>query len=500
MAHPKKITIKEDLETKCATYAENIAEWEFYGLAYKGGKAFIEEVLTQHERESNSNWQSRVTDGINFNYCQSIINLINFYLTEKPVNRNIKKLNEDPQWKMFLQDADLHGTNFDLFMNEAQKLCSVYGSIGILIDKAAHDYASKAEEISNRVYPYCAPYTLDNVHYWEYERNKETGRPELIYLKLYQNDGRYLIWTKAKWEIWEIPDEEKAPKRIKMGKNELGVIPFVWLVNINDLSNPHIGISDIIEISRVTASITRNLSCGEEVVKFAGFPIFRKAMEKEDGLDAPAQDVVVGQTAVQEFDPEHGKYGKPDWLESAIEAPINGITDWIDKKIDETFRIAHLSGIHGQRKTNNEVASGLALRYEFQQLNSVLTQKSKNMSEAEMNILKYWMQWQDIEPDIEENAKIERSTSFSIEDLSVDLKNAMESLTAVSSKTFTEHVQKSIVSKVLSEIPNDKLEIIHKEITANVEKEEKETELLKKKSLEGDEDGKKKKEVDTKSE
>jgi len=484
MAHPKKISTREELETKCDIYAENVTNWEFYGLAYKGGKEFIEEVLTKHERESNVNWNNRVSEGINFNYCQSIINLINFYLTEKPVNRNIKKLNEDLQWKMFLQDADLNGTNFDLFMNEAQKLASVYGSIGILVDKAGHNYDSKAQEIENKVYPYCAPYTLDNIYYWEYERNKETGRPELIYLKLYENGGRYLIWTKRKWEVWQDSGEEKIPKRIKHGINELGVIPFVWLININDLSSPRIGISDIIEISRVTASITRNLSCGEEVVKFAGFPIFRKAMEMEDGDDGPKKETVIGHEAVQEFNPEDGKYGKPDWLESAIEAPINGITDWIDKKIDETFRIAHLSGIHGQRKTNNEVASGLALRYEFQQLNSVLTQKSKNMSEAEMNILKYWMMWQDIEPNIEENAKIERSTSFSIEDLSVDLKNAMEALTAVASKTFSEHVQKNIVSKVLSEIPNDKLEIIHEEIVKNVEIAEKEAEALKKAELE----------------
>ena len=500
MTYLKKISTQEDLETKCATYSENIDEWEFYGLSYRGGKAFIEEVLTQHERESNANWNSRIREGINFNYCQSIINLINFYLTEKPVNRNIKKLNEDQQWKMFLQDTDLHGTNFDLFMNEAQKLCSVYGSIGILVDKAAHDYASKAEEITNKVYPYCAPYTLDNIHYWEYERNKETGRPELVYLKLYENGGRYLIWTKRKWEIWEVSEKEKTPKRVEMGKNTLGVIPFVWLVNIKDLSNPYIGISDITEISRVTASITRNLSCGEEVVKFAGFPIFRVPMEKEDGLDGPSKETVIGQSAVQEFNPEYGKYGKPDWLESAIEAPINGITSWIDKKIDETFRIAHLSGIHGQRKTNNEVASGLALRYEFQQLNSVLTQKSKNMSEAEINILTYWMMWQDIEPDVEESAKIERSTSFSIEDLSVDLKNALEALTAVASKTFSEHVQKNIVRKVLSEIPNDKLEIIHNEIVENTEKAEKEAEILRKRELEGDRNGEKKEKVDTKGE
>ncbi|KPK01868.1 MAG: hypothetical protein AMK71_04160 [Nitrospira bacterium SG8_35_4] len=492
MAHPK-ITNKEELDLKCDAYNENISDWEFYGLAYRGGSDFIEKVLTRHERESLANWKARVSEGINFNYCQSIINLVNFYLTEKPVSRKIPRLEEDVQWKMFLSDADLYGTNFDLLMNEAQKLASVYGSIGILIDKPPHKYSTKEEEKQNRIYPYCSPYILENIYYWEYERNKETNRPELSYLKLKQNDGNFLIWTKKRWEIWEDKGKNNIPVRIKTGKNHLEEIPFVWLVNLSDLANPYIGISDIVELSRITASITRNLSCGEEVVKYAGFPIFRKPMEREDGEDGPSKETIIGPDAVTEFDPEYGKYGKPDWLESAIEAPIKGITGWVDKKIDESFRIAHLSGIHGQRKTNNEVASGLALRYEFQQLNSVLTQKSKNMSEAEMNILRFWLKWQnsedEIDTEVDSEVKIERSTSFSIEDLSVDLKNSMEAMNAVASETFAEHVQKSIVSRVLSDIPPEIKTIIGNEIKENIENEKN-----------GDGNGKeKKKEMDSES-
>jgi hypothetical protein len=128
--------------------------------------------------------------------------------------------------------------------------------------------------------------------------------------------------------------------------------------NIKNLTKPYIGVSDIVDISRIVASIIRNLSSGEEMIKFAGFPMMRKPMrwEGEEG-----QTDETGHQAVQEFDPEWGEAGKPDWMESVILEPIEATLKWIDRKVDEIYRVAHLSGVHGQRKSNNEVASGLAL-------------------------------------------------------------------------------------------------------------------------------------------
>ena len=451
---------KKMLESTCKTHDDNISDWGYYGLAYRGGKGFIEDSLgDQNSRESYANWKERIDAGYNFNYCAAIIDLFNFYLTEKPAVRDLKVLEKDPQWQMFLNDADLKGVNFDEWINEGQKLASAYGSIGILVDKPTTELANVEMEIANRVYPYCSAYILPNILDWIYVKDPVSGRPMLDYLKLKDADGRYRILTRQIWQVWELDKTDEAVL-VEAGENKIGEIPFVWMPNIKDLTTPYIGKSDIVDISRIVASIVRNLSSGEEIIKFAGFPMMRKPMRRQG--DDEAEDTT-GPQSVQEFDPEMGESGKPDWMESVILEPIEAILKWIDRKVDEVFRVAHLSGVHGQRKSNNEVASGLALRYEFQQLTSVLSKKAENMCEAERNIVRYWLMWQN-KNDVFQQVGINRSKNFSVDDLSANLDNLLKAMKDSVSSAFKAEVQKSVVRLSLPDLPDKKKGEIDKEI------------------------------------
>ena len=129
---------------------ENIKDWAFYGLAYQGGRTFTDFALQQHTRESPDNWKARQAEGICFNYSSSVIDLFNFYLTEKPAVRNLGDLTENVQWTMFKKDADLYGTNFDVFLNEAQKMAAIYGAVGVLIDKPNSENTVQKDDIKQR--------------------------------------------------------------------------------------------------------------------------------------------------------------------------------------------------------------------------------------------------------------------------------------------------------------------------------------------------------------
>jgi hypothetical protein len=246
------------------------------------------------------------------------------------------------------------------------------------------------------------------------------------------------------------------------GRNPLGEVPFIWLENKSDIVHPHIGISDIQEISYVQASIVRNISSAEEIIKYAAFPMLRKPMRTEAD---PDETDVVGVTAVQEFNPEFGEAGKPDWLESSVKEPIAAIMEWIQLKIDEIYRLAHLSGIHGQRKSS-QVSSGIALRQEFQQLNSVLTQKSNNMTEAEIKIIDLWLKWENKEELLKE-IEIKRSKNFSLDDLSVDLRNQVAAMKNVASKTFAVAVQKQLSRKITPDLADEEFTKIDAELEQN---------------------------------
>jgi len=486
----------EELQEKHETYNENIASWAFYGLAYEGGKPFIDFALQKHTRESAGNWKDRQYEGICFNYSSIVIDLFNFYLIEKPAVRDLGMLAENKLWKMFLKDADLYGTNFDVFLNEAQKMAAIYGAVGVLIDKANTNSTVLKDDIKLGIYPYCALFTLPNVLDWKHERDPITNRPTLTYLKLLDFDDRYLLWWPDKWEIWKLPEgtstginihkhtdtsdyEPKpgdnkwvnepgqplknttgkgAPILIDDGDNPLGEIPFVWFQNIKSVINPYIGVSDIKEISRITASIVRNISYGEEVIKFAGFPQARRPMAKE-GANVNNES---GVTAILEFDPELGEKGKPDWLEAKVQEPVDAILSWINKKVNEIFQLAHLSGIHASEKSDS-VRSGVALRYEYQQLSLVLAKKSENLTETELGIMKYWLQWQN-ESNWFDGIVLSRSKDFSIDDLSQNLENAVMANKIIPEISFKKELMKVVAKRVLPDIPDAKLMEINAKI------------------------------------
>jgi len=479
------------------TYNEMISSWSFFGLAYEGGKNFIDFALQQHTRESPANWANRQEEGVCFNYSSIVIDLFNFYLTEKPAVRDLGSLSNDKLWHMFLKDADLYSTNFDVFLNEAQKMAAIYGAVGVLIDKPNSESRVVKDDVKLGIYPYCALFTLPNILDWKHERDPITNRPTLKYLKLLDFDNRYLLWWPDKWEIYQIPegatqtgprihrhvdtsDYEPKPGENKYadqpgqpyktalggeepilvaeGENPLGEIPFVWFQNIKSVVNPYIGVSDIKEISRITASIVRNISYGEEVIKFAGFPQARRPMAREgDELNNEA-----GVTAILEFDPEMGEAGKPDWLESKVQEPVDAILAWIDKKIVEIFQLAYLSGIHAQ-ENSNQARSGVALRYEYQQLSLVLTKKSENLTETELGIIKYWLKWQS-KSSWFDTMLISRSKDFSIDDLSQNLENAIMANKIVPEMTFKKELMKVVAKRVLPDIPDLKLMDIYAKI------------------------------------
>lgn len=468
-------SLRDELLEKHEDYMANIKDWTFYGASYDGGKKFIDMVIKQHTRESSENFNKRKEDAVYINFPREIIDIFSFYLNEKPVLRELGSLDKNKLWSMFKDDCDMEGTDFNVFMNKIEVLASIYGSVGVLVDKPVGDgksIYSRQDEISNGIYPYCSIYSRPNIFDWEYRRNKETGRMDLIYLKLMEDDGTITRWYRDKRESWAFPVDDQGreldPVLVDVWENWLGEIPFAIVENLKHASKKYIGISDIVEISRLAASIMRNFSHGEEVIEWAAFPMFLEPYEPDDS-DMPGaggEQTEVGVTAVKQFDPENPQ-AKPEWLKSEVMEPMTALIQWIDKKIDLIFQMAHLSGVHAVEKSK-EARSAVALRMEFNQLWSVLSNKADNMNEAELKIIYYWMMWQK-EKDLYENVKVYRSKDFSVDDLSQSIFNIKESMKLVVSKLYNTLGQKKIVKMVLPDTPPNEVETIFNEIDANSE-------------------------------
>ena len=287
-----------------------------------------------------------------------------------------------------------------------------------------------------------------------------------MFLKLREVDDTYTVWFPDSWERWRLKNTK--PEMFENGENPLGDIPFTWMPNLRNMEYPEVGYSDLIDIAPIVLSIAQNLSCGEEMIKLAGFPIMREPREQDLlGIeDGQSNESPVGPRAVKDFDPERGEAGKPDWMPTEILEPVEATLMWVDRKIDEIFRIAHLSGVHAQRKSNNKVASGLAIRYEFNQLNSVLMDKAKHQTEAELRCFKFWLKWQGKE-ELFKDVEIKRKKEFSIDELAVALDNAVVAIKTVASKTFRIRTQQKVANATLPDLTQADKEAIEAEIEAN---------------------------------
>ncbi len=433
-------------------------KWEFFIAAYEGTEALLDYgVLERNERESKDNHRARLREAYGFGYSTDVVDTVCRYLFEKDASRELGKLADDPLWQRFVDDCDLMGTDFDVFLTEQQTYASAYGHVGILIDKASAGADTLEAERDGGIYPYLSVYHPQFILDWNYGRD-HAGRPYLAFLKLLDEEGRYRLWWPDKWEIWEIQDNE--PCMIAGGPNSLGEIPFVWLFNIKSRYR-NLGISDIRGIARIDASIIRNLSHGEEIIKYSAFPMMRKPLKR---VGDEVEDIV-GVTGVLEFDPQDGDNGKPDWLEARCKEPVEAILLWLERKVDEIYR--QVKGVGTRATDSRQARSAEALKREFQQLNARLVQKSRNAEECEKGIVYFWRRWQGAtKGDALKGVAISHPRKFAVEDLLSDLEAALTAKTIVRSETFHRQIEKKVVRMAL---PNQE-DGVYAEIDADIDK------------------------------
>lgn len=416
--------------------------WRFWIAAYEGLDAMLSHgVLSRHPREEEHEFQDRLREAVGFNYCRSIINCFSFYLFEKQPQRELGTLARDPLWKLFQHDCDLYGSNYDTFLLQQQKYASIFGHVGILVDKPGRGAVTRQEEQDAKLHPYLAAYHPEAILDWEVARDA-AHRPYLAMLKLMEEDGTILIYRPDAWQRWQTGDDN-APALLDSGTHPLGRIPFVWLRNING-RHRYAGISDIADIAPLDASIIRDLSLGSEVIKNCAFPMFRTPQQPPDATGS-REEVAAGPRAVLEWDPEASFDSRPDWLEAAAREPVEAILVWVERKAQEIYRMSNAGGLHG---IATQAKSGVALRQEFQLLNSVLAAKAVNLEEAERSIIGLWLAWQGQEEGMEA-VRIERPRHFSVEDLTAELDNALKGAAFVNSAAFQQELKMQVAKKLL---------------------------------------------------
>lgn len=467
----KRLTMA-DLKYKNKLYNNNIEKWEFYRAAYNGGEEFLDMILYQHARETDEAFLQRKQEAFAFNYPSSIIHLLNFFLTDTPPLREPRRLGDRNDYKRFLKDADLYGTDFDVFINEAQKLSAIFGTVGILIDKQGGQHIADDQN----VYPYLSCYTPENIYDWGFERDLSTNTYKLSYVKLKDDMNTYLVWTKTYWQKYICDQYNEEILDMVEGINPIGEVPFVFMPNIRSIEYPYLGISDLKDVANISGVVARVLSECSEIIKYSAFPMLKMPDEIDEtsllnGGSVPESDnVVVGSTAVLGFNPEYGVGGQPSWLSSPLLDPVKGIREYVDYVTEEMFRGCLLSNILVHREKSQQ-KSGALLRVEQKQLSSLLSKKANNMVEAEISIMKIWCKWQSCE-DLFDEYEISKTRAFSVDEMAVEIEYSLNTIAQMPSDSFARAMFKKIANVLLPNVPIVTLKKIEDEIDQYSKSEE----------------------------
>ena len=448
---------REELESTHPLYDSLRDEWLFHVRSYFGGKMYKEgNYLLQHPFESSANYGRRKSTSYYYNYCGPIVDIFVSHLFRKDAQREYGSLSGDSLFRLFLSDADLEGNTFRHFMRDAQRFASIYGRVSIMVDKPQALPATRAEAEEYGIRPYVSLVTPENLLDWSFARLPYSGRVVLDSVKVKEAPDTYRIWNRDGWELWQAMDSTGEVRLSDAGWHGLGEVPIVNLYNKRS-GVRMAGVSDIQDIADINRNIYYLCSDAREIIENTAFPMLAVPYSR-----GGAEEREVGPRNILQFDPAEPN-ARPIWLE-APHSSLSEIREWVQRDIEEIYRIAKLGGVKAADAAS--ARSGVALELEHQQLYATLSEKADNVEQAEQRVLELWAKWEGKVFD----GRVDYPDDFSIRDMERDLQNVISARTAsVESATFNKELQKRIVRMVLPKTDEALLASINEEIDSGIQ-------------------------------
>lgn len=413
------------------TYKKN---WKYLLESYVGGEEYRRAGhLVRYQLETDAEYVARLETTPLQNHCSSVISVYNSFLFRNPPVRNFAEIQDMPELKDFLRDADLDGRSFDAFMKDVSTYNSVFGHTWILVVKPNVGATTRADEIAAGVRPYVSLLTPLTVLDWKWKRDVN-GKYELSYLKyLEEVNGDVSVvkeWTTTNIKTI-IVDETSTKYEEIIEVNGLGKIPAIVSYNRRSVIRG-IGVSDIADIADAQKFIYNATSEIDQSIRMDTHPSLVKT-----------PDTIAGSGAGSIIHmPENIDSGLKPYLLEYSGAAVDKILQTIKETVDAIDKMANTGAV---RATQSRTMSGVAMETEFSLLNARLSEKGDALELAEEQIWKLWCEYMGEEW----NGTIVYPDSFNIRDTKNDLDMYLTASTApVNSETYKKEIQKSIARLV----------------------------------------------------
>lgn len=446
--------LREALLFEHPDYVANKEKWNKYIDCYESED--MKKFLHKHTRESTDTFDKRIGRGYFYNYVASIVDLFVSYIFHAPISRET----DSEVFNELYEDADLQGTDYLTFMQVSSSYAQVCGFVGLLIDAPKPDpnILSEADRKAAKARPYMTRVLPTQILDWELDDfgnfmwvKIEVYRPQdRTFQSGFDNTARnFLIWTRTSWTEYKVTDEEALT--VDGGDHSLGIVPLVILRNEPKQRHPWFGQSAVRDIADINIAIMNWCSLGDE-------EIFERCLNvlaiEGDGNQTVqlSHGNVLGYPA--------GSANPPEYLTPG-ESPLELIGKWIDRAIDQMYRLAKLGGSTGLLGVR-EATSGIAYAYEFNETNQSLGNKAKFINQAELEIHWLFSRWMGKEFE----GKIEYPKEFGVDDFLLELETILKGKSTISSETAQKTLEKNVLNKMFALETPELREKISKEVDA----------------------------------
>ena len=401
-------------------YNKRVANWRFFAATYEGGPQWFNENIHQYYREGPDEFRERIERAYRFNHTKEVVDLLNKYLFKQNI---VRSYDAPPSVQKFWKHATKGGAGINEFAKQISKHCSIYGRVGIVVDrqKATESSVTMADEAKSGVRTYA--YIVSPIDMLDYSLDDEGELNWILIQETYRNDAdpfdvkngevstRYRLWTREEMILFAEDKSSKKKKKYKVidyVAHKLGQVPVVFADNLlsdEDYGAPSL-INDIAYLDRAVANYLSNL---DAIIQDQTF----------SQLVMPAQNLTAGseeEKAVQEMGTKRvflydaaGSTHAPEYI-SPDPQQAHLILDAIARIIREIYNTVGLSSerTNKDNATSMDNSSGVAKAYDFERVNALLSAKADSLEVVENKIARLVALWNGEEiPDKDEDPEVD---------------------------------------------------------------------------------------------
>lgn len=488
----------KQLEQKRTGYDEEVAWHRFLIDAYTGGGGFqgsikqpahdywgsaatlyasgttiartestsLNSYLDRYPREDSDKYASRTAASHYTNYVAPLTDLKCGYIRKRP-----HTVRERPEilaeWHL---DTNGHGTPFDRVRRilEVRAACLGWCPSIVDLDEAEKDAQgnpvqltrAQARELGRT--PRLIPLYPANLVDYECD---ESGillwakvRTDHVDRNGWQDGGtkvcRYTIWTRDRFEVYEVRDKEA--RFVTGGPHDFNRVPLTILRHKEDPDDPIRGLPMHGAVSLEAKALFNRTSELEEHLRSQVFAILVLAMGNTE--NAGETTIGVGNGLI--IDPEQKN-------QHYYLAPPASVAETLEKRLEAAVReVYRVAGIEYAKPTGGQIQSGVARRWEFEQTNQQVAGYAANLARWEKDVDNLVGPLLGVGEEEMAKESIEPQQEFGVEDLQVDIKNVMDTLTLNVGATASKALKLRVIEQQLPNMAADMRADVEEELDA----------------------------------